>query len=88
MQFTYAGRPPSIGGASLVPDLDTAVAGMLEPANKARWEAERNEALEKERKQQETEAEAAAAKVHSDLFLRLLAGYITKITLKAVDNVP
>lgn len=40
---------------------------MLAPADKARWEAERQEALDKERKQQEAESEAAAAKVGAEL---------------------
>jgi hypothetical protein len=36
---------------------------MLAPADKARWEAERAEALEKEKQEQTAEAEAVAAKV-------------------------
>jgi hypothetical protein len=38
---------------------------MLAPADKARWEAERAEALEKEKQEQAAEAEAVAAKVGS-----------------------
>eukprot|EP00878_Enallax_costatus_P014044 GHUV01014686.1.p1 GENE.GHUV01014686.1~~GHUV01014686.1.p1 ORF type:complete len:952 (+),score=416.02 GHUV01014686.1:1010-3865(+) len=72
-KFTFEGRPPSISGASQVPDLDTAVADMLAPADKARWEAERQETLEKERMQKEAEAETAAAKARVEAYQQALS---------------
>ncbi|KAF6263937.1 hypothetical protein COO60DRAFT_1664828 [Scenedesmus sp. NREL 46B-D3] len=62
-KITYSATAATAAGPSSVPDLDATIANMLEPADKARWEAERAEALQKEKQEQTAKAEAAAAKV-------------------------
>ncbi|WIA34036.1 hypothetical protein OEZ86_012415 [Tetradesmus obliquus] len=66
--FNPAALAAAAAGPSSVPDLDATIADMLVPADKARWEAERSEALEKEKQERQVAADAAAAKARVEAF--------------------
>eukprot|EP00775_Hariotina_reticulata_P003445 gene3445-3716_t len=73
-KIKYEGPSAAVAtGPSAVPDLDSAVASMLAPADKARWEAEQEAAKKKEQQQREAEAEAAAAKARIEAFQAALS---------------